>query len=163
MAVKFEITGKTQIFFNGVVLGQTDADDVPEWEEIVHERPIHTNGSGPNILAGVIELGRSVLIRANLIEIDFTQMELMLRAQGASGVGQIGALGALKAFFTIDIKGIIAGSKKYFFPTVHVIESPGKRQIGNMEQKFNFVWQAMPDPTALQVPTTPIYTPSLVV
>ena len=163
MAVQFEIPGKTQIFFNGSLLGQTDADDVPEWEEVVNERVINTNGSGPNLPAGVIELGRFVLIRANLVEIDFTQMELMQRAQGAAAVGQIGTLGALKSFFTLEVRGIIVGSKKYLFATVRLIESPRKSQIGNMEQKFSFVWQAIPDPAALQTATTPIYTPSLVV
>ena len=163
MAVAFEIPGKTQIFFNGTLLGQTDADDVPEWEEIINERVINTNGSGPFLPAGVIGLGRFGLIRANLIQVDLVQLELMQRAQGASAVGQIGSLGVLKSFFTIDIRGIIVGSKKYAFPTVRLVESPRKSQIGNMEQKFGFVWQAIPDPAALQTATTPIYTPSLVV
>lgn len=163
MAKKFDIKGFSQLKTGATVIGQSDADDLPEWEETIFERLIHTNESGPELPAKVISLGRAALIRVNLIDFDLTQIDLLRKATGATLPGQLGDLGADVPTFPLKLEGKIVGSTIYTFPTCRLIESLGDRQWGLMENKLFFVFASFPDPTTLSTPTTPYWTQSVVV
>lgn len=139
-------------------LGESDANDLPEWEEVVHERPIYTSGSGPNLPAKIISLGRSGILRANLINFDQTLLDAIQTCTGASAVGQLGSLGADVVLFSFAISGSISGSRIYTFPTCRFIDRISDIGWGMQENKKRLMLQAIPHPNALGSATTPLYT-----
>lgn len=164
MASVFEIKGFTQLFTGSTVIGQSDADDLPEWEEQVFERVIHTNESGPEMFAKGISHGRAAIVRVNLIKFDKTQVDILRKAPGATLAGQLGNLGADVPTFALKLESKIVGSDIYTFPTCRMLggEVIGDRQWGLMENKLFFVFASFPDPALLSTATTPYWIKTVV-
>ncbi len=164
MATALEIKGPTRLDTGGVDLGQTDATDVPSWDEMVFQHPIFTNASGPNMPVRILNMGRMGIVTANLIDFDIAALEALLKAPGATLAGQLGKLGASYAvspgvgLFPIAIKGSVSGSRTYSFATCFITDAIRDLQWGIMENKKALTFHAIPDPTALATATTPIWT-----
>ena len=67
-------------------------------------------------------------------------------------------MGAAIGLISIQILGEISGSKHYTFPKCRFIDAIRFEQWGQIESKLGLVIAAVPDPTALQTATTPLYT-----
>ena len=167
MAVAFEVKGKSEIRTGAAagvnfaatanIWGQTDADDLIQYEENIHERKIHTNLSGPELVGKVINLGRSGIIRFGLIEFDATVIDALLKATGASTIGQIGTLGADTILFALSIVPATAGVIGYTFPQCRIVDTTPVTQWGLIETKRAFIIEAMPNPASTLGSTEPLY------
>lgn len=155
MAIAFEIKGKTLIKSGSDVWGMTDAEDTVTVEEVIHQKEIHSNESGPELPAKVINLGRHLVIRAPLTQWDDALIDAQQKAVGATSLGQLGTLGADVRTFALSVIPAISGAKGFTSATCFFIETIPISAWGLMEAKKLLVVKAVPAMNALSTATTP--------
>lgn len=155
MATEIVISGHTQIYTGEDLIGETDENNDISLRIFVPRKLIRTNLSGPEMYEKAINLGRRALIRIPFVKLDLTVLATFLAGEAASE-GLIGDLGADVPFLPISI--VPDNGDTFTFGFAQVIDNYDIEKWGYEAQKTMVMWEAIPDPTALDDPSTPLYT-----
>ena len=128
MAQTIDVKGKSTLEVNfgagWVSLGIAPSDASFAIQEQRFEKTIHTNESGPDIPAEVLNMGTIMLIAAPLIKFDRDVMDDCLQNVNAADVGQLGTLGGVVDFAQFRITPTRTGARRYTFPKARVAGEP---------------------------------------
>lgn len=162
MAIGFKIPGKTLLKQSTDTVGMSDAADFITVRERIFNLNIFSNESGPNVPAKIINHGRLCEIRAPLTQFDRAILDPLMKASGATTLGQIGSLGADITPVSWSVVPAITGATSYTFPKCFFVDAVDVGGWGLQEQKIVIVLWAIPDPAALSTATTAYYTTATV-
>ena len=164
MAATLDVKGKSTIQINTgaawVDIGIAPSDASFAISEERFEKTIHTNESGPDIPAAILNLGTMAVITAPLIKFDRSLMDEALKNVGAENAGELGDLGDEVRLYQIRITPTKTGARRYTFPRARIEGAP--QEISNQwsveEDQALLTFRAYANFLTLSTATTAVYT-----